>query len=51
MVDPGRSGCDEDVYQVGDGVEAVEEEVKELGPGGAKHVVPHNIGVESYPVH
>ena len=50
MVDPGWSGADEDVYQEGERVEAVEEEVEELRPGPLHHVIFHHKGVEGNPV-
>ena len=50
MMNPCRSCSDEDVYQVGDGVEAVEEEVEELRPGPLHHVIFHHKGVEGNPV-
>ena len=50
MMDPGWSGADEDVYQEGERVEAVEEEVEELRPGSPQHVIFHHEGVKGNPV-
>ena len=50
MVDPGWSVANEDIYQVGERVEAVQEEVEELRPGSLHHVIFHHEGVESNPV-
>ena len=51
MMDPSWSGRDEYVYQEGERVKPVQEEVKELSVCPAKHVVLHHVGVERYPVH
>ena len=50
MMDPGWSGADEDIYQEGERVEPVEEEVEELRPGSLHHVIFHHEGVEGNPV-
>ena len=50
VMDPRWSGADEDVYQEGERVEAVEEEVEELCPGSAHHVIFHYEGVEGNPI-
>ena len=42
MMNPCRSCSDEDVYQVGDGVKPVEEEVESLCPSSSLHVVLHH---------
>ena len=50
MMDPGWSGADEDIYQEGERVEPVQEEVEELRPGSPHHVIFHHKGVEGNPI-
>ena len=49
-MDPGWSGADEDIYQVGERVEPVQEEVEELRPGSPHHVIFHHEGMKGNPV-